>query len=86
MNDEKTEGKYYSIGEMAKLGLVKNRLSGGAIKDRANLGRVLRGADFKLVQTKYGLAKCLSQEQIDAYNAGVNPRYGRKKVADSQEG
>lgn len=82
MNEPKTEKKLYSIYELARLGLIKNRLSGGAIRNRSNLSRLLRGQDFQVVQTKYGPAKCLSQEQVDAYNAGVNPRYGRSKRKD----
>ncbi len=85
MNEQENPDKLYSIGEMATLGLIKNRLNGGAIKNRQNLGRLLKGHDLTVVPTKYGPAKCWSMEQINAYNAGVTPRYASKSKGKSEE-
>lgn len=75
MTEDKITEPFYTLGQMARFGLIKSKNNGGAIKDKSYLTKILRGQDFKLLPTKHGMAKCLTQTQIDAYNAGVHPRW-----------
>lgn len=62
------EEKYYTIGEIFRLGLIKSQRTGGAFKHRPNLTVALREISFKEVQTPHGRAKVLSESQIAEFN------------------
>ena len=59
--------KLHTIGEIHKLGLLKN-YEGEPLKHKASVANVVKQLDYKVVMTKWGEGKGLTQEQIDAYN------------------
>lgn len=63
----KKEEKLYSLGEIFKLGLLKNA-SGEAYKHKATISRVVALMDFVEVKTPHGMSKCLTEEQINNHN------------------
>lgn len=62
--------KYYTGGEIYRLGLIKNR-DGKPYKHRSSLLNLLRRLDYVERPTKHGLAKCLSEEAIKKYNDSI---------------
>jgi len=63
--------KYFTIGQIHKLGLLKN-FEGEPLKHKASVSNVVNRLDYKVVDTKWGTGKALSQKQIDMYNARRN--------------
>jgi len=59
--------KYYTIGQIHKLGLLKN-FEGEPLKHKASVANVVNRLDYKTIMTKWGEGKALSDKQIDDYN------------------
>lgn len=59
--------KTYTLGEILRLGLLKNH-KGESYKHKATISKIARELGAKEQKTPFGLAKCLTEDQIDAYN------------------
>ena len=59
--------KYYTLGEIFRLGLLKG-FDGKPYKHKATVSRIVRGAKFKNVKTRFGMAKGLTIQQIEKLN------------------
>jgi len=57
----------FTIGEIHRQGLLKN-FEGEELKHKASVANVVNRLDYKVVMTKWGEGKALTQEQIDTYN------------------
>jgi len=60
--------KLYTIGEIARLELLKNAL-GESYKHKASVAHIVREMDYVEVITPHGLSKCLNMAQIQEHNA-----------------
>ena len=62
----------YSIGEIHRLGLLKNR-EGEPYKDKATVSKELRlrsAVPDEVIETKFGTSKRYSKATLDSLNAG----------------
>ena len=59
--------KYYTMGEIHKLGLLVNH-KGEAYKHKATISKVVNRAEYKEIKTPFGLGKALSEKQIRDLN------------------
>lgn len=58
---------YFTIGEIFRLGLLKT-FDGQPYKHKASISNIVAKLSTKSLQTKWGLAKTLSEEQIEEFN------------------
>ena len=58
--------KQYTIGELFRLGVFKNK-RGKPYKHKATISRIVNSLDHTEIDTKWGSAKAISQEVLDAY-------------------
>ena len=61
------EEKLYTVGDIFRLGLLKD-FKGQPYKQKVSVARLVNGQAYKTVRTPWGLAKCLNQKQIDKIN------------------
>ena len=59
--------QYYSIGEVFRLGLLKNH-EGQPYKHKATISKLIGGLKFREKQTAWGLSKEISLAEIERYN------------------
>ena len=59
--------KYYTIGEIFRLGLLKT-WDGQPYKNKDSVSRVVNKLKYKTVKTRWGVAKALSMAEIDKHN------------------
>ena len=59
--------KYYTIGEIYRLGLLKNN-KGEAYKHKATISRIVSKMDYKEVKSPFGMSKMISSKDIEAHN------------------
>lgn len=59
---------YYTIGQIYKLGLLKN-YRGEPYKDKATISRAVAKMKWTSKKTPWGLSKIVGKDQIDAWNA-----------------
>ena len=59
--------KYHTIGDIFRGEMLRN-FEGEPLKHKASVANVVNRLDYKVIMTKWGEAKALTQEQIDAYN------------------
>ena len=59
--------KYHTIGEIFRLGLLKN-YKGEPYRSKAEVSRVVRLLDFKIQHTPWGEAKVVSEKEIEKHN------------------
>ena len=58
---------HYTIGEIFRLGLLKN-FDGKPYKHKATISKIVNQMTTKSKQTRWGIAKTLSEKQIKEYN------------------
>ena len=58
---------YYTIGEIFRLGLLKNSF-GDAYKHKGAVSKALSGVEYKEARTPWGMAKTYSEAQIEELN------------------
>ena len=61
----------YTIGEIYRLGLLKNHL-GEPYKDKATVSKVVSGLRSEDKKTAWGMAKVVTQKEIDKHNNKYN--------------
>lgn len=61
------EKEYFTIGQMAREGLLFGK-RGGAIRNKTEVSHIVNKLDYHKVKTPHGRAKCLTREQIGAWN------------------
>ena len=66
-----TKSKYFTIGELFRLGLLKNH-KGEPYKDKATVSRIVGRLKFKLRNTPWGQAKTISEKDINTWNNRLN--------------
>ncbi len=66
--------KTYTIGEIFRLGLLKNH-EGEPYRQKATVSRVVSRMKYKIVETPWGPAKAVSLSEIERQNSGQ----GRKR-------
>ncbi len=59
--------KTYTLGEIARLGLLKNH-QGEPYRHKATLSRIVDRMGLKKVQTPFGLGYAVPLEKIEAHN------------------
>lgn len=59
--------KLYTLGEIFRLGLLKNH-SGKPYADKATISRIVARLSPEVKKTPWGLAKCLTMAQINSFN------------------
>lgn len=59
--------KYYTAGEIFRLGLLKNH-KGEPYKDKATVIRIISKLKFRSVKTPWGWGYSVSQEEVDKFN------------------
>ena len=59
--------KHYTIGQIYKLGLLKN-YQGEPYKDKATVSRVVRGLNWSERTTPWGKGKVISEKEIATWN------------------
>ncbi len=59
--------EYFSIGEIFRLGLLKN-FDGEPYKHKSTVSKIVNKMTTKTVKTRWGIAKTLSEKQIQEYN------------------
>ena len=59
--------KYYTIGEIFRLKLLKN-FNGIPYKHKSSISNALKGLKYKERKTAHGIAKTFSEKQIEEYN------------------
>lgn len=59
--------KLYTIGEIYRLGLLKNH-KGEPYKDKSTVAKIVATLGFVTKKTPWGTAKCLTKDQIELYN------------------
>lgn len=59
--------KYYSIGEVFRLGLLKNH-EGQPYKHKATISKVVSSLKFRQRKTAWGPSKEVSMAEIERYN------------------
>lgn len=62
--------KYYTIGEILRLGLMKSR-SGEPYKDKASILRRVRKMAYRRIASPHGEAYAVSMGEIKKHNAKV---------------
>ncbi len=67
----KNNEKVYTIGEIYRLGLLKNN-KGEAYKHKATISRIVSKLNFKLKKTPFGPAKVLTIGEIESFNSSWN--------------
>lgn len=60
--------KYYTIGEIFRLGLLRS-YDGTPYKHKASVSNIVNKMKTKTMDTKWGPAKVISEEQIEEYNS-----------------
>jgi len=58
----------YTIGEIYRQGLLKNH-KGEPYKHKATIAKIVSQLKYKIKKTPWGVAKCLTKEQIEKYNS-----------------
>lgn len=59
--------KLYTIGEIFRLGLLKN-YKGEPYTDKSSVAKIVANLDYQTKKTPWGEAKCLNEVQIKTYN------------------
>ncbi len=59
---------YYTIGQIHKLGLLKN-YRGESYKDKATVSRAVGKMKWTYKKTPWGVSKIVGKDQIDKWNA-----------------
>lgn len=59
--------KYYTIGEVFRLGLLKN-FDGTPYKHKATISRIVSKMKLTEKKTAFGIAKTISEDQIKELN------------------
>jgi len=59
--------KYYTIGEVFRLGLLKN-YKGEPYKDKATVSRVVNKMKYITKKTPWGIAKVVSEKEISKHS------------------
>ena len=59
--------RYYTIGEITRLGLLKKH-KGEPYSDKATVSRIVSKMDFVEMETPWGKAKTVTKTQIDQHN------------------
>jgi len=59
--------KHYSIGEIFRLGLLKN-FDGVPYKHKATVSKIVARLPYKEEKTRWGVSKTLSEKHIEEYN------------------
>jgi len=59
--------KYYTIGEIYRLGLLKN-FDGKPYKHKATISRYVNQMNFRIKKTRWGEAKEVSEKEIRKFN------------------
>lgn len=59
--------KTYTIGEIVRLGLLKNH-SGLPYKHKATVLKIVQGLKYKKVKTVFGEGYAVTQREIDRFN------------------
>jgi hypothetical protein len=59
--------KFYTIGEIFRLQLLKNH-EGQPYKDRPTVSRIVNSMNYKTKKTPYGPAKVVSEKEIEKHN------------------
>jgi hypothetical protein len=60
--------KFYTIGEIFRLELLKNH-EGQPYKDKATISRIVNLMHYKLKKTPFGPAKVVSEKEIKKHNS-----------------
>lgn len=60
--------KYYTIGEIFRLGLLKN-FDGEPYKHKASISRYVSRMNWRTRKTRWGDAKEVSEKEIGRFNA-----------------
>jgi len=63
--------KLYTIGEIYQNKMMVD-FKGQPYKHKVSVARLVNRENFKTIRTPWGLAKCLSQKQIDKINREHN--------------
>lgn len=58
--------KLFTIGQIYRLGLLKNR-EGESYKNKATISRIVNRMKFTIVVTPWGPAKAVSQKELDKH-------------------
>lgn len=59
--------KIYTIGEIYRLGLLKN-FDGEPYKHKATVSKIVKSLPYREVKTRWGISKMLSEKYIKEYN------------------
>ena len=59
--------KYFTIGEIFRLGLLKNH-RGEPYRNKTEVSRIVGKLKFKERKTPWGLAKTISEKQVEEWN------------------
>ena len=59
--------KHYTIGEIFRLGLLKN-FDGEPYKHKATISRYVNGMKYRIRKTRWGDAKEVSEKEIKKFN------------------
>lgn len=62
--------KYYTIGEIFRLGLLKNH-KGEPYKHKATISKIVNNMDYKEKKSPFGPSKVVSEIQIKKYNQHI---------------
>ena len=63
----------YTVGQIAREGLLLGA-RGGAIRNKVGVSRIVRQLKYKKIKTPHGPSKCLTREQIEAWNESVTQK------------
>lgn len=66
--------KEYTIGEIYRLGLLKNH-KGEPYKHRATITKLVKGMKWREVKTPFGISKVVSQSEINKHNKRLSVYY-----------
>lgn len=67
LTKEQVNKKYHTIGEIFRLGLLKNH-TGKPYKHKATISRIVSRAKFEVRNTAWGTAKMVSEKEINRLN------------------
>lgn len=70
--------KHYTIGEIYRLGLLKSH-EGKPYRHKATVSRIVSSLVNKEKKTPWGVAKVVSEKEIERHNQAVK---GRKPIQD----
>ena len=59
--------KYYTIGELFKLKLLKNHL-GNPYTSKAAVSKIINSTEYRELKTAWGMAKVITDEQLKEIN------------------